>query len=476
MAPPAPADLQELLPSSRSHATENSDEGSQDSSASAAAAPKRVALLASFAALAAVLAAAALALWLGFRPWSPEASAGRVARALSSGGRSGDYYQLFASGEDHVYRIPALLWVDVTGASNSVDADATVLLAFAERRDSLLDQGNISVVLRRSLDGGLSWLPEITVCHFPGETCGNPSPVVDSRGQVHVLLSRTGKGGGEYSGHVNRTVWIASSADAGRTWAPPREITDSTKREEWQWYATGPGHAVRLKHQSDASGRNGRLLVPCDHWELDSAGHKRFRSHVLLSDDDGATWRIGAVLQPPSEREGIASNEATVVERSDGGLVLAARDAGSDCGASTCARLFATSSDGGETWSTEYPQHDLMGSSCQGSLVAVPAAPAATAAWLSESSSSLGAKKQLLLFSFAASGGRQDVLVAGSVDGGRTWPEGASVLVHRGRGGYSDMQALPDGAAAILFERDLEGLTFRRVVPNSSSLFAEALG
>lgn len=80
---------------------------------------------------------------------------------------------IFISGTGgyHTYRIPAL----------AVTREG-VLLAFAEgRKNSRSDIGDIDLLLRRSLDGGRSWLPVQLLWDDDANTCGNPTVVVDRR-------------------------------------------------------------------------------------------------------------------------------------------------------------------------------------------------------------------------------------------------------------------------------------------------------
>ena len=58
-------------------------------------------------------------------------------------------------------------------------------------------------------------------------------------------------------------------------------------------------------------------MIPCDHIE---AGTRRYFSHVIFSDDRGATWRLGGT----TERDQV--NECEVVERRDGSLLLNMRN------------------------------------------------------------------------------------------------------------------------------------------------------
>ena len=87
---------------------------------------------------------------------------------------------LFTSGSHayHTFRIPSLL---ATPAGS--------LLAFCEgRRNGGSDSGDIDILLRRSTDGGRTWSELQTVWADPGNTCGNPCPVVDRESGVISLL------------------------------------------------------------------------------------------------------------------------------------------------------------------------------------------------------------------------------------------------------------------------------------------------
>ena len=66
------------------------------------------------------------------------------------------------------YRIPSLLAIN-----------ATLLLAFAEGRGQRNDHGRVSIVLKRSFDGGQSWSPQAVVEHGMSGTIGNPTPLYD---------------------------------------------------------------------------------------------------------------------------------------------------------------------------------------------------------------------------------------------------------------------------------------------------------
>ena len=160
---------------------------------------------------------------------------------------------LFVSGYGvyHTYRIPAL-----------VVSTKKTILAFCEgRKYGSGDAGKIDIVLKRSLDGGITW-KEMQIIVADGDmTCGNPCPVVDQEtGTIWLPFCKNLGDVGEgkiIEGKGPRTVWVTKSSDDGATWSKPVEITAEVKDPSWTWYATGPGHGIQLK--------SGRLVIPCDH-------------------------------------------------------------------------------------------------------------------------------------------------------------------------------------------------------------------
>jgi sialidase-1 len=314
-------------------------------------------------------------------------------------------HDLFRSGTEgyHTFRIPSLL----------VTPKGT-LLAFCEgRKRGRGDAGNIDLVLKRSLDGGKSWRPMQVIADDADNTVGNPCPVYDrSTNTVWLLLTHNlGKDGEKAirdgTSKDTRRVWVMKSGDDGATWSKPVDITKDVKDPKWTWYATGPGVGVQLT--------SGRLLIPCDHTE---AGTKTNRSHVIYSDDKGATWKLGGVL-------GEKTNECQVVERQDGSLLLNMR---SYHGKNR--RAVAISTDGGKTWSDVTLDDALIEPVCQASLIR--------------------AGPDGLLFSNPASKKREKMTVRLSDDGGKTW--GAGKCLHEGPAAYSCL-GLADGDVLCLYER-----------------------
>jgi len=339
-----------------------------------------------------------------------EAAAGPEASAGPGAAAGPERVVVFRSpGEGyHTFRIPSLL-----------ATPKGTLLAFAEgRKRGRGDAGDIDLVLKRSTDGGRTWGPLQVVWDDGPNTCGNPCPVVDERtGTVWLLM--TWNRGDDREGAIiarkakdTRRVFLTCSSDDGRTWRPPVEITETTKRPEWTWYATGPGVGVQLR----LGPHKGRLVVPCDHAAA-YPDHK-YASHVIYSDDGGRTWRLGGVVRP-------AVNECQVIERTDGRLLLNMRSyAGKRC------RAVATSADGGRTWTPARPEPALPEPVCQASLVRYTPSDAAG--------------RSVVLFSNPASPrARVNMTVRASFDDGATWPVARSL--HAGPSAYSCLARLPDG-------------------------------
>ena len=211
------------------------------------------------------------------------------------------------------------------------------------------------------------------------------------------------------------------SDDHGLTWSVPVEITSSVKRPEWTWYATGPCHAI----QKAEAPHKGRLVVPANHKRMTPGGRIASNSHLLYSDDRGATWHIGAVSQP-------GGNESSVAELSDGGLMLNMRH----YDRADSLRLCAVSRDGGSTWNSTWEEPQLIEPRCQGSLL--------------NYTPRNGKPSRTLLFSNPRSLKRENMSVGVSRDNGRTWNR--FVTVFEGRAAYSDLVYLPDGSIGILYE------------------------
>ncbi len=334
---------------------------------------------------------------------------------------------LFKASQDPGYacfRIPAI-----------VRTTSGTLLAFAEGRVlNCGDAADIDIVLKRSTDGGRTWGPLQVVNEGAGDTHGNPAPLVDRR-TGRILLAETYNTGRTDAGNCripcDRTPHLQYSDDDGRTWSRPRDLSDEILPGDWNsWYATGPVHGIQLTRGEHA----GRLVfgVNTETWNGSrvSANH----AALVVSDDGGDHWRIGATDTWPIEEDGTfrqKPSEVTLTERADGALLVSGREQdGTDLGHR--AQTFST--DGGDSFATPFRAlPDLYTPQVQGATLR------------------LGGR--MLLSAPADPDRRRTMMVRSSYDGGRTWESvDRGTVVTTDWSGYSDMAEIDGSAVGLLYE------------------------
>jgi len=329
---------------------------------------------------------------------------------------------VFVAGERgyHTFRIPAI-----------VQAQDGALLAFAEGRvNGSGDSGDIDIVMKRSADSGATWGPlQVVADNGPG-AFGNPAPVVDAKsGDVVLLCVRQAEGTHEgdirASKQGSRTPYLLRSSDGGRLWSSPESLFQSADREDWRWYATGPCHAIQLQYGEHA----GRLVVPANHSVKGGAENSFLGAHLLLSDDGGYTWRIGAVDDSHVGDNILNPSECAVAELPDGRLFVSTRD---QHGTSAETRAGAWSLDGGVTLAAPFTgTATLPGPVCQGALL-------------------FG--EQLMHAGPSDPGARRRLTICRSADGGATWSE--ALLLYADSAAYCDLVELAEGRYGCLLEAD----------------------
>ena len=339
---------------------------------------------------------------------------------------SSEFNYIYNQGTDgfELYRIPAI-----------VKSKSNTLLAFAEARKARSngDSGDIDLVVKRSSDNGKTWSKQITIWNDGQNTCGNPVPIVDDRGRIHLLMTwnfQTDKWGAitNGTGEDSRRPYYTYSDDDGITWAQPVEITSSVKKEKWDWYATGPCHGIQIQKGI----HKGRLVAP-NYFTTRESGKVTSYSHIIYSDDYGKTWKPGE----PTPVGGVG--ECSVAEIGEGTLMLNMR-------ADECFyRKSCTSIDGGLTWSSPQISIDQIDCKCQGSILSIGGA--------------------VFLSNAASATERINMTIKKSTDNGKNWK--GQYTVYEGNSGYSDIVELSDSQIAIIYEggekRYTDGLAFKVV-------------
>jgi len=324
---------------------------------------------------------------------------------------------VFVGGRDGYacYRIPSL-----------IATPKGTLVAFCEgRKFNGLDESPTDLVLKRSLDGGKTWLPMQVVVKAVPEAAMDPCPVVDrSTGNVILVYDLWP----EYIkdtwpkdykrkpglGRDSVTAWVTTSRDDGATWSAPRDITAMAKKPAWSNFIHGPGVGIQM--------RSGRIVIPCCYQR------GPWRNFTISSDDHGKTWQL-------SDNEvGPGVDESQVVELSDGTLLLNMRSSrGKGC------RAVSTSKDGGKTWSPLADCPALPEPTCQGSILRYT--------WADSQ-----AKSRILFSNPGSTKARDNGTIRLSYDEGATWP--VAKTIQPGYFGYSCLAVLPDWTICCLFEND----------------------
>jgi len=322
-----------------------------------------------------------------------------------------EFIDVFTAGADGVntYRIPSLL----------VAPDGS-LLAFCEaRKQAQTDASPTDMVLKRSPDGGRSWLPMQTLAAgFGDEALMNPCPVADGATNTILLLCMQANARGPF----HNQLYQLRSSDNGQTWSAPINIENQVRNYN-DTFTPGPGVGIQLQ--------NGRLVIPGYMGGINEETEEEFYSCVMFSDDHGETWTLGAPVAQ-------LSDESQAVELTDGTLMLNMRG-----GMGKSCRAVSLSQNGGETWSRFYWDPALNECPCQASIIRYSLAEEA--------------HRDRILFANPDNAGekfgileRTQMAIKLSYNEGQTWP--VERIIHPGPASYSSLVRLPDGAIGILFE------------------------
>jgi sialidase-1 len=309
------------------------------------------------------------------------------------------------------------------------------LLAFAEGRVlNCGDAADIDIVVKRSTDGGRTWGPLQVVNDGGGDTHGNPVPVVD-RETGRILLAETYNTGRTDSASCqvpcDRTPHLQYSDDDGLTWSQPRDLSDEILPANWNsWYATGPVHGIQLTHGRHA----GRPVFGVNTETWDGSRVTANNAALIVSDDGGDHWRIGATDSWPIAADGTwrqKPSEMSLTERTDGSILVSGREQdGTDLG----HRTQAVSRDGGDSFTAPFRDlPDLYAPQVQGSTLR------------------LG--DRILLACPGDPDRRRTMMIRSSYDGGRTWDSvDRGTVVTTDWSGYSDMARIDGDTVGLVYE------------------------
>ncbi|MGL4738066.1 MAG: sialidase family protein [Cellulosilyticaceae bacterium] len=302
------------------------------------------------------------------------------------------------------YRIPGIV----------VTAKGTII-TYYETRLGASDWSTRGVGVRRSEDGGITFLERQMVVYDEKVAINNPVMIASRDGSVHLLWQK------DY-----RELFYQVSKDDGATFSEPASILEAVEafKSEYDWslFAVGPGHGIELQ--------NGRLVVPI--WLARGEGDNHFPTQVstIISDDGGQTWVCGEVIYGSERTEDDFAwpNETQAVELTDGRVLLNIRHNGK-----LHYRYKSVSVNGKDQFSTPVPDMNLPDPICFGSV--------------------LRAKEDILFVNCAHNDAcgwapRINLTVRLSEDDAKTWKYAKQIAEVSA---YADIACSPDGSTYYCF-------------------------
>jgi len=332
---------------------------------------------------------------------------------------SSDPLNIFEAGEGDygIFRIPSIISMPKGSKlknGHALDDDLIIVLAEA-RRNGSLDDGDIDLVMKKSPDGGKSWSELIIVKTWKDGTgkIGNATPVFNTSSGELYLLYIAGPKPSEYK------TYLSTSADGGVNWIDKGVLYDGI---------VGPGHGIEIVGgQYDE-----RLVVPV---------HGNGGPLTLYSDDGGSSWETGEMLLDGNESEIAQINE-------QGDLIMVVRTNKPVAKPhDPLEKIYAISSDGGETWSVLKIMENVKEPICMSSIIS---------------------GNGNLYYSYPDDYfSRSRMSIAKSINEGESWT--VTQLIYAGPSGYSDMALMTNGNVALVFENGAveydERITFVLVEP-----------
>jgi len=278
--------------------------------------------------------------------------------------------------------------------------------------DTYSDDSKACIAVRYSADGGETW-SEDTIIDEPDRW--------QALNIMSVSLLRLGNGdiGLFYSiryGWHDTRLRLFRSSDEGNTWSEPVCCVPGLG-----YYVVNNDRVIRLS--------NGRLLVPSALHKMRTSDTIEWNSfdsrgtvYVMISDDDGFTWREATnsiSLSVPSSASGL--QEPGIIELDGGALWMYIR---TDLG----RQYEAFSHDGGETWSEARPSQ-FTSSVSPLSMKRIPTTGDLLAVWNPTPNYQLRDIGN-------SSWGRTPLIGAISRDEGKTWSNYFAVETEEDNGGY----------------------------------------
>lgn len=305
-----------------------------------------------------------------------------------------------------IYRIPAIC--------TAPNGDLVTACDARKRHGGDLDAcQEINISIRRSTDNGKTWTEPVNSWtwdwndneHWAGS---DPSFIVDMKAKKIFLFYNVWECKNHWG--VYR-FYVQESADNGKTWSKPRDITMDIAHPDWPFGGLrNKGAFIFISSGSGIQAKDGTLL------------HTLVRVGVgnLLfgSKDHGKTWH--AIGNPTQ-----GGDECKIVELANGNYMINSR-----CGGAK--RLIHISQDQGKTWASHFDT-ELIDPGCNAQIMRYGKCD-----------------RKIFLYSGCKARGRSNVTLRASKDDGKTWSDGITICP--GGSAYSDITILKDKSVGVLYE------------------------
>jgi hypothetical protein len=203
----------------------------------------------------------------------------------ASHGSSRDLQVAWSDDEGRSFSQPAILDQGINGDAQPLVGPRGVVYTIW----LVNENGQFSARIARSDDGGATWSAPVKIADITPffsddirTSEGAPTPAIDSRtGQLFVVWEDE-----RFSPGVNKIV-LTRSTDGGRTWTPPKPVSD------------GPANAQSFVPAIAVAG-NGRLAVTYYSTRNDPDRHYLVDEYLAISKNGGATFGSSQRLSPSS--------------------------------------------------------------------------------------------------------------------------------------------------------------------------------
>lgn len=317
------------------------------------------------------------------------------------------------------YRIPCI----ATTRDNQL-----ITVTDARWRSPLDLPRNISLVIRKSSDKGVTWTPTKQITEPNTRGFGDAAIVVDKKTGTIIVLYNGLNGFFDSTPTSRLCLYVIKSHDNGETWTTPIDITNfiygngcpDPTRSKWYSVFITSGSATQL--------RDGRIMAAIV-VRSQKTGMK-FYNYAIYSDDFGETWKVSN--NSPIEDKDEGGDEAKIIELNDGRLLMSIRTKN--------IRRFAFSNDRGVTWDGPSAT-SILDPNCNGDIIRL-------------TSVKDGFDKDRIIHTipYNTYPQRKNVSVLLSYDEGQTWP--VSKIINAKMSGYSSATIDQDGMIHVYYEEN----------------------